>query len=60
MLQASADIYELENVEGFNNSTLLNRLIEPEEIAQAIAFCCSPAGSIFNGSVLDLSGGFRP
>ena len=59
MLQASADIYDLDSVAEFEKSALLSRLIEPEEIAQAIRFCCSSAGATLNGSVLDLSGGFR-
>lgn len=59
MLDASAQIYNLDSAEEFASSNLLNRLLEPSDIAQAIKFCCSQAGSALNGSVLDLSGGFR-
>lgn len=59
MLAASAEIYELTGVTEFEKSTLLHRLVEPIEIAEVINFCCTPAGATFNGSALDLSGGFR-
>jgi SDR family mycofactocin-dependent oxidoreductase len=59
MLDASAQIYNLDSAQAFESSSLLNRIIEPAEIAQAVRFCCSDAGSALNGSVLDLSGGFR-
>ncbi|GAB4009159.1 mycofactocin-coupled SDR family oxidoreductase [Nocardioides ultimimeridianus] len=36
----------------------LRRLIEPDEIGQTIAWCCSPAAAALNGSVVNADGGF--
>jgi SDR family mycofactocin-dependent oxidoreductase len=60
MLTATARIYGLSTVEGFARSALLGRLLEPEEVAAAIAFCCSPEAAVLNGSVVNADGGFRP
>jgi NAD(P)-dependent dehydrogenase (short-subunit alcohol dehydrogenase family) len=35
----------------------LNRLIEPEEVATAVVFLCSPAASAITGAVLSVAGG---
>ncbi|OAA26829.1 SDR family mycofactocin-dependent oxidoreductase [Frankia sp. EI5c] len=59
MLTATAALYGLDDVESFAASQLTGRLIEPEEIAQTIAFCCSPAGGVLTGSVVSAEGGFR-
>lgn len=58
MLRATADIYGLADVEGFAASHLVRRLLQPEELAATIAFCCSIDGAALNGSVIDASGGF--
>lgn len=57
MLSATADLYgttpdELADHQG------IRRLLEPAEIAAAIALCCSPAGAALNGSVIRADGGF--
>lgn len=58
MLRATADLYDTSPEElGAHQS--LRRLLEPEEIAAAIALCCSPEGAALNGSVLHADGGFR-
>ncbi|GCD88164.1 mycofactocin-coupled SDR family oxidoreductase [Nocardioides sp. LS1] len=58
MLAATADLYGLESVEEFAHTQLIRRLIEPDEIAATIAFCCSPQGAVLNGSVVHADGGF--
>lgn len=60
MLTATADLYGMDGVDGFAGSQLLRRLIDPAEVAQAIAFCCSAAGGVVNGSVVSADGGFTP
>ncbi|WP_228638324.1 mycofactocin-coupled SDR family oxidoreductase [Microtetraspora sp. AC03309] len=60
MLAATADLYDLDGVDGFAASQLIRRLIDPTEIAEAIAFCCSREGGVVNGSVISADGGFTP
>jgi SDR family mycofactocin-dependent oxidoreductase len=60
MLQATAELYGLDGVDGFTQSQLLHRLLEPEEIAATIAFCCSREAAVLNGSVVHADGGFAP
>lgn len=59
MLEATAALYGLDDVETFTDSQLRGRLNEPEEIAALIAFCCSPHGGVANGAVMSAEGGFR-
>jgi SDR family mycofactocin-dependent oxidoreductase len=58
MLTATAAIYGLENPGEFADSQLIRRLIEPDEIAATIAFCCSLEGGVVNGTVVHADGGF--
>ena len=58
MLRATADLYELSDVNDFASSQLIRRLISPSEIASTIAFCCSIEGAALNGSVVSATGGF--
>ena len=58
MLDATAAIYGLSDVDDFASSKLLRRLLTPAEIAETIAFCCSPPGAAVNGSVVSADGGF--
>jgi NAD(P)-dependent dehydrogenase (short-subunit alcohol dehydrogenase family) len=44
----------------FSNNQLLRRLLDPDEVAATIAFCCSVEGAALNGSVVHADGGFRP
>lgn len=60
MLEATAALYGLEHVETFADHQLVGRLLDPEEVAAAVAFCCSPEGAVLNGSVVHADGGFRP
>ncbi|HCB05496.1 MAG TPA: SDR family mycofactocin-dependent oxidoreductase [Nocardioides bacterium] len=58
MLDDTAAAYGLSDVEEFAPHQLLRRLIEPEEVAAALAFCCSREGAVVNGSVVHADGGF--
>lgn len=58
MLSATADLYGLPDVESFSDHQLIRRLLEPDEIAAALVFCCSLEGAVVNGSVLHADGGF--
>lgn len=59
MLSATADLYGLTDVEEFADHQLLGRLLQPEEIAATIAHLASPAGGAFNGTIVEVDGGFR-
>lgn len=59
MLTATAALYDLDDVEEFRDSQLNGRLVEPEEVAALIAFCCSERGGVANGSVMSAEAGFR-
>lgn len=60
MLQATAHLYGMPDTAEFASNQLLRRLLEPDEIAATIAFCCSADGGVLNGSVIHPDGGFRP
>lgn len=57
MLTATADLYHTTPA-GLAEHQAIRRLIEPAEIAEVIALCCSPAGAALNGSVVRVDGGF--
>jgi NAD(P)-dependent dehydrogenase (short-subunit alcohol dehydrogenase family) len=46
------------NADGINASTALGRLVEPSEMASAIAFLISDRASAITGSVLPVDAGF--
>ncbi len=58
MLGATAAVYGLDDVEEFAEHQLVRRLLEPDEIAATIAFCCSSQGRVVNGGVISADGGF--
>lgn len=60
MLDATADLYGVSDPVAFGSHQLLRRLIEPDEVAAAIAFCCSRDGAALNGSVVHADGGSGP
>ena len=60
MLDATAALYGLSDVEEFADHQLLRRLLAPDEIAATIAFCCSREAAALNGSVVQADGGFAP
>lgn len=60
MLEATAALYGLDDVEAFAPNQLLRRILEPDEVAATIAFCCSREAAALNGSVVRADGGFAP
>lgn len=60
MLTATAGLYGLADVEEFAGNQLLRRLLEPDEVAAAIAFCCGRDAAVLHGSVVHADGGFAP
>jgi SDR family mycofactocin-dependent oxidoreductase len=60
MLDATADLYGVPDPVIFSNNQLLRRLLDPDEVAATITFCCSVEGAALNGSVVHADGGFRP
>ena len=60
MLAATAGLYGMDDVAAFAESALIRRLLEPEEVAATVAFCCSVEAAGLNGSVVRADGGFRP
>jgi SDR family mycofactocin-dependent oxidoreductase len=57
MLRATADLYGVSIAE-LAEHQLIRRMIDPADIAAAIAFCASPAGGVVNGTILHADGGF--
>lgn len=58
MLRATAVLYDVTTAELVSHQ-LIRRVIDPAEIAAAIAFCASPDGGVVNGTILHADGGFR-
>jgi SDR family mycofactocin-dependent oxidoreductase len=58
LLARTARAYGLAGVEDFARHQRLGRLLEPEEVAAAVAWLCSPAASATTGSALAVDGGF--
>ena len=58
MLRATADLYHLADEQDLAQHQLVHRVLEPDEVAAAIAWLCSPDASAVNGSVLHADGGF--
>ena len=57
MLQASAAVYDLPSEEAFAAQALLGRLIDPEEVAAAIGWLCSPDSGALTGAVIPVDAG---
>lgn len=57
ILDASAALYGLASAEDFAAQHLHRRLLEPGEVAAAIAFLCSPAASGITGATLAVDAG---
>jgi len=60
MLDATAELYGVPDPAVFASNQLLRRVLEPDEVAATIAFCCSVEGGVLNGGVVHADGGFRP
>lgn len=58
MLSATADLYELSDVEQFAEHQLTDGVLDPDEIAATVAFLCSRDSSAITGTVVHADGGF--
>jgi NAD(P)-dependent dehydrogenase (short-subunit alcohol dehydrogenase family) len=58
--EASAEELEAEFFAKHRSSSLLQRMIEPEEIADLVAFVASPLSAATNGAALRVDGGVVP
>lgn len=58
MLEATAALYVLPDVEQFAQRQLLRRILDPDEVAATIAFCCTRQAAALHGSVVHADGGF--
>lgn len=58
MLMRTAAAYGLGSIEDFSRHQRLGRLLEPEEIASAVAWLCSEGASAVTGKALAVDGGF--
>jgi SDR family mycofactocin-dependent oxidoreductase len=58
MLEETARIYGLDGPDAFADHQLLRRVLEPDELAATLAFCCSREAAVLNGSVVHADGGF--
>jgi len=59
MLVETARLYPDADLEDLASHQLLQRPLEPAEVAATIAFCCTREGAVLNGSVVHADGGFR-
>lgn len=57
ILQASADVYGLADVEEFGVHHTTGRLLDPPEVADAVAWLCSDGAGSVTGSVVAVDGG---
>jgi NAD(P)-dependent dehydrogenase (short-subunit alcohol dehydrogenase family) len=58
--QASASEIEAEFFAEHRSSSLVQRMIEPDEIANLVAYVASPLSSATNGAALRVDGGVTP
>jgi SDR family mycofactocin-dependent oxidoreductase len=57
MLDASAAVYDLEGTDSFREHHLLDRLLEPGEVAALVAWLCGPESGGVTGAVLPVDAG---
>ncbi|HEY1508174.1 MAG TPA: mycofactocin-coupled SDR family oxidoreductase [Solirubrobacteraceae bacterium] len=60
MLAASAEVYDLPDQDAFAPQHMLRRLLEPEEIAEAVIWLCGPGASALTGAVIPVDAGLTP
>ena len=56
-LEASAAVYDLPSQDTFAGQALLRRLLEPDEVAAAIAWLCSRDAGALTGAVIPVDAG---
>lgn len=59
LLTATARLYHLDTVDEFARHQLIDRLLEPDEVAAAIAWLCSPESAAVTATVVHADGGFQ-
>jgi SDR family mycofactocin-dependent oxidoreductase len=59
MLEASAEIYNIDDIAAFGRQARIRRLIQPDEIASAVEWLAVDAPGALTGAILDVDGGFR-
>ena len=59
MLAASAAVYDLADQETFGAQALLRRLLEPGEVAAAVAWLCGPDSGALTGAVIPVDAGLH-
>ncbi|MFE4963777.1 mycofactocin-coupled SDR family oxidoreductase [Streptomyces sp. NPDC056660] len=57
LLRAGAAVYDPDDPEEFAGQQLVHRLLEPPEVAEAIAWLCAPGASATTGAVIPVDGG---
>jgi SDR family mycofactocin-dependent oxidoreductase len=57
MLAASTAVYDLPDQETFAAQALLRRLLDPEEVAAAVAWLCGPDSGALTGAVIPVDAG---
>ncbi len=57
MLKATADLYNVSTDDLIQHQGL-RRVLDPDEIAAVVAFCCSREAAALNGSIVNADGGF--
>jgi len=58
MLAATADIYQLSDVDEFARYQLTERLLRPREVAAVVGWLCGEESSAITGTVVHADGGF--
>ncbi|MBV8218654.1 MAG: SDR family mycofactocin-dependent oxidoreductase [Solirubrobacterales bacterium] len=60
MLAESAALYDLPHQDAFAGQHLLQRILEPDEVAAAVVWLCGPEASALTGAVIPVDGGLTP
>ncbi|MEV5652032.1 mycofactocin-coupled SDR family oxidoreductase [Nocardia sp. NPDC052254] len=60
LLTETARLYDLADVDEFAAHQLVDRILEPEEVAATVAWLCTPESAAVTGSVVHADGGFLP
>ncbi|AHH19155.1 putative oxidoreductase, SDR family [Nocardia nova SH22a] len=58
LLTETARLYGLDDIEKFASHQIVDRILEPDEVAAAIAWLCTPESAAVTGSVVHADGGF--